>query len=130
MRALWSLPKAAPALLRHISAYIELAELDLARAQRELGAQLLAIAVVAICAFFAVIMACLGIVAYNWDTPNRVSVIAWMAGAFLLLAIAAAIYLSRITRARSPLLSDVRREWREDRVILERILSSNDDSRD
>ena len=126
MRALWSLPKAAPALMRHVGAYIELAELDLARAQRELTGQLVAIGVVAICALFAVILACLGVVAYTWDTPYRVAAIAWMGGGFLVLAIAAAIYLVRLARARSPLLADVRREWQEDRVILERILADEE----
>jgi uncharacterized membrane protein YqjE len=127
MRALWSLPKAAPALLRHIGAYLDLAELDLARTQREFTAQLAAIAVVAICALFAVFMACLCVVALTWNTPYRVAAIAWMGGGFLGLAVAAAIYLSRVRRARSPFLADVRREWQEDRVILERILSSDDD---
>src|SRR5271154_3604564 len=126
MRALWSLPKAAPALMRHIGAHIELVELDLARAQREFTAQMQAAAVVAICALFAVLMACLCIVAYTWDTPHRVAAIAWMGGVFFGLGAAAAIYLSRLMRARAPLLSDVRREWQEDRVILERILSSDD----
>ncbi len=112
--------------MRHVGAYIELAELDLARAQRELTAQLVAIVVVAICALFAVILACLGVVAYTWDTPNRVPAIAWMGGGFLVLAIAAAIYLVRLARARSPLLADVRREWQEDRVILERILADEE----
>lgn len=126
MRALWSLPKAAPALMRHIGAYIELAELDLARTQRELTAQLVAIAVVAICALFAVILACIGVVAYTWNTPYRVAAIAWMGGGFLVLAIAAAIYLAKLSRARSPLLGDVRREWQEDRVILERILADDE----
>jgi uncharacterized membrane protein YqjE len=126
MRALWSLPKAAPALLRHIGAYIELAELDLGRAQRELAAQLVAIGVVAICTLFAVILACIGVVAYTWDKPYRVAAIAWMGGGFLVLAIAAAIYLARLSRARSPLLEDVRREWQADRVILERILADDE----
>jgi len=126
MRALWSLPKAAPALLRHIGAYFELAELDLARATRELTAQLVAIAVVAICALFAVMLACLGVVAYTWDTPYRVAAIAWMVFGFLVLAIAAAVYLSRLSRERSALLADVRREWQRDRVILERILSDDE----
>jgi len=126
MKALWSLPKAAPALMRHIGAYLELAELDLARTQRELIAQLVAIALVAICVLFAVILACLGVVAYTWNTPYRVAAIAWMCGGFLALAIAAAIYLSRLFRARSPLLGDVRREWQEDRVILERILADDE----
>ena len=127
MRGLWSLPKAAPALMRHIGAYIELAGLDLARAQRELMAQVVAVAIVAICVLFAVFLACLAVIAYAWDTPYRVTVIACMAGVFLVVAIGAAVYRSRAARARSPLLSDVRREWQEDRVILERILSADED---
>jgi uncharacterized membrane protein YqjE len=127
VRGLWSLPKAAPALMRHIGAYIELAGLDLARTHREITAQVVALAIVAVCVLFAVFLTCLGIIAYFWDTPYRLAAIAWMAGAFVIVAIGAAIYRSRASRARSPLLSDVRREWREDRVILERILSSDED---
>jgi uncharacterized membrane protein YqjE len=126
VRGLWSLPKAAPALMRHIGAYIELAALDLARAQREITAQVVAAAIAAICALFAVFMFCLGVVAYTWDTAYRVAAIAWMGGGFLLIAVAALIYRARLGRARSPLLSDVKREWQEDRVILERILSSDE----
>jgi uncharacterized membrane protein YqjE len=126
VRGLWSLPKAAPALMRHIGAYIELAGLDLARTHREITAQVVASAIVAICVLFAVFLICLGIIAYFWDTPYRVAAIAWMAGGFLVAAIAAAVYRARAARARSPLLSDVRREWQEDRVILEKILSSDE----
>jgi uncharacterized membrane protein YqjE len=127
VRGLWSLPKAAPALLRHIGAYAELAGLDLARARREIAAQVVAAAIVAVCVLFAVFLTCLGAIAYAWDTPYRVAVIAWMAAGFLVVAIGAAVYRWRAARARSPLLSDVRREWQEDRVILERILSSEED---
>ena len=128
MRGIWSLPKAAPALMRHIGAYIELVGLDLARAQREITAQVVASAIAAICALFAVFMFCLGVVAYTWDTAYRVAAIVWMGGGFLVIAIAALIYRSRLARAsaRSPLLSDVKREWQEDRVILERFLSSDE----
>jgi uncharacterized membrane protein YqjE len=126
VRGLWSLPKAAPALMRHIGAYIELAGLDLARTHREITAQVVASAIVAICVLFAVFLICLGVIAYYWDTPYRVAAIAWMAGGFLVAAIAAAVYRARAARARSPLLSDVRREWQEDRVILEKILSSDE----
>ena len=126
MRGLWSLPKAAPALMRHIGAYVDLAGLDLARTQREITAQVVAVAIAAICVLFAVFLTCLGIIAYFWDTPYRLAAIAWMAGAFLLVAIGAAVYRARAARARSPLLSDVRREWLEDRVILEKILSSDE----
>lgn len=121
------MPKAAPALMRHIGAYLDLAELDLARAQREITAQVVALAIVAICMLFAILLACLGVIACFWDTPYRLAAIFCMAGGFLVVGIGAAIYRSRAARARSPLLSDVRREWQEDRVILEKILSSDED---
>ena len=113
--------------MRHIGAYVELAGLDLARAHREITAQVVAAVVLAICVLFAVLLTCLGVIAYFWDTPFRLEAIAWLAGGFLAVAVGAAIYRSRTARARSPLLSDVRREWQEDRVILERMLSSDQD---
>jgi len=125
VRLLWSLPKAAPALLRHLAAYVDLAALDLARAHREISAQFLASAVVVICGLFAVLLACLAVVACTWDTPYRVSAIAWMGGIFVVLASVAALYRSKVVRARSELFDTVRREWREDRVLLERVLSGD-----
>lgn len=127
MRLLWSLPKAAPALLRHLVAYVDLAGLDLARARREITAEFLTSAIAVICGLFAVFMGCLAVVAYTWDTPHRMTAIAWMGGGFLVVAIAAVAYLSNAARAKSPLLDSVRREWQEDRVLLERILSSDQD---
>ena len=111
--------------MRHIGAYVELAGLDLARTQREIMAQIVASAIVAICGLFAVFLICLGVIAYTWNTPYRMAAIAWMAGGFIVVAIGAALYRARVARARSPLLGDVRREWHEDRVILERILSAD-----
>ena len=127
MRLLWLLPKAAPALLRHLVAYIDLAGLDLARAQRDLAAELLASAVAAICGIFAVFMACLAVMAYTWDTPYRVTAIAAMGGGFLLLAVGAAVYRASVIRAKSPILGSVREQWQADRVLLEHILSSDGD---
>jgi uncharacterized membrane protein YqjE len=124
---LWSLPKAGPALLRHLAAYVELASLDLARTQREITTELLAFAVVAICGLFAVFMGCLAVVACTWNTPHRVATIAWMGGGFVVVAIAAAVYRANAARAKSQFLGTVRREWEQDRVLLERILSSNQD---
>ena len=126
MRALWSLPKAAPALLRHLAAYGELIALDIARAQREIGATMLASAVAALALLFVVILSCAGIIAYFWDTPHRVAAIVWLAGGFLGVAVIALWYRASLIKARSPFLADVRREWQEDRVILERILSDED----
>src|ERR1700759_5446718 len=97
--------------MRHIGAYIELVGLDLQRTQREIMAQLVATAIVAICVLFAVFLLCMGVIAYTWNTPYRIAAIAWMAGVFLLIAIGALIYRARITRARSPMFSDVQREW-------------------
>ena len=127
MRLLWSLPKAAPALLRHVAAYVELLSLDLARAQKEITSELLALAVVAICGLFAVFMGCLVVVAYTWDTPYRVAAIAWMGGGFVVVAIAAAAYRANVARAKSQFLASVREEWQQDRILLERILSSDQD---
>ena len=127
MRLLWLLPKAAPALLRHLAAYVDLASLDLARARREIAAEFLATAVAAVCGLFAVLLGCLAVVAYTWDTPHRVAAIVWMGGGFLAVAITAAVYRANAVRAKSQFLGSLRRAWEEDRVLLERILSSNED---
>jgi uncharacterized membrane protein YqjE len=123
---LWSLPKAAPAIVRHLAAYADLASLDLARTCREITAEFLASAILAICALFAVLMGCLAVVALTWDTPYRVAAIAWMGGGFLVLAIGAAVYRAGVIRARSPFLDSVRQEWQVDRVLLERIVSPDE----
>lgn len=125
-RLLWLLPRAAPALLRHIAAYVDLASLDLTRASREFAADFVASAIAAICGLFAVLMGCLAVVALTWDTPYRLTAIAWMGGGFLAVAIAAGAYRSSLARKKSQMLECVRRQWREDRVLLERILSDED----
>jgi uncharacterized membrane protein YqjE len=123
VRVLWSLPKAAPALLRHLAGYFELAALDIQKAQRQVAANLVAVAVIVICVFFAVLMGCAAVIAVTWDTPNRLPAIGWMGGGFLIVAIVAVIYRSNAVRDHAPFLASVRAEWQEDRVILERILS-------
>lgn len=126
MRLLWSLPKAVPALLRHFVAYVELAGEDLEQTQRELGARLFANAMVVVCGFFVVLSGCLLVIALTWDTPHRVSAILWMGGTFLVAAAIAGVYRSKIVGEQSRFLGTVRREWAEDRVILERLLSSDE----
>lgn len=126
MRALWLLPKAAPALLRHLAAYLELVALDVARAQREISAQLIAAVATGICVLFSILFACIGVIAYTWDGPYRVAAIAWIAGGFLLLAVVAALLQGKLARSRSPFLADLQREWQQDRVLFERIMSDDD----
>jgi uncharacterized membrane protein YqjE len=126
VRALWSLPKAAPALLRHLAAYAELAALDFGRAQREITTQLITTVIMGVCGLIALLFACIGVIAYTWDTPYRVAAIAWMAGGFLMIAVVAAVIRAKQAQGRSPFLADVQREWQEDRVLLERILSDEE----
>jgi uncharacterized membrane protein YqjE len=118
------LPEAAPIVLRHLSAYAELVGEDLARAQRELAVRLTALLCIGASLVFALAMACLAVVAQTWSTPNRMAAILWMGAGFLALAVLAVLVRARIVRAQTPLLSTVKREWRRDRVALERILSS------
>jgi uncharacterized membrane protein YqjE len=127
MRLLWSLPKAAPALLRHMMGYAELAGQDLEQLQRDFGARLLAGAVVAVSAFFVILSACLMVVAVTWDTPHRVAAIAWMGAAFLVVSVVALAYRSQVIGGQAPFLATVRREWREDRVIIDHILAPDED---
>jgi uncharacterized membrane protein YqjE len=113
-------------LLRHLAAYVDLASLDLTRASREIAAEFLASAIMALCGLFALFMACLAVIACTWNTPHRLTAIVWMGGGFLLAAIAAALYRARVVREKSRILESVRREWHQDRVILERILAEQD----
>jgi uncharacterized membrane protein YqjE len=125
MRMLWTLPKAAPVLLRHFAAYVDLALEDLASAQEEMASRLLASALLIVSIFFVVLMACLAVVARTWDTPNRVAAILWMGGAFALVAVFCALYRSRVAQSQTAPFSSLRREWEQDRVVLDRILSAD-----
>lgn len=126
MRVLWSLPKAAPALLRHFAAYVELAGIDLARTQREMAASVIAFVVVAFSLAFALLLGCVAVVAATWDTPHRLMAILCMAGGFVLIAVIAMIYRANIIRGHAPFLASVHQAWQQDRVVLERILSDDD----
>jgi len=126
MRVLWSLPKAAPVLLRHLAAYVELAGYDLEQSQREFAAKMIASLVVAVSLFFAVLMGCAAVVALTWDTPHRFAAIAWLGGGFLLIALIAMIYRASLLREETPFLASVRQAWQDDRAIIERILSDDE----
>jgi len=123
MRLLWKLPKAAPALMRHLAAYIELAAYDLTQSRRDFAANLLASVIAGVAVLFTMLLACAAVVAATWDTPHRVTAIVWMAGVFLAVAVLALIYRSKVAKEQAPFLASVRREWQEDGVLLERILS-------
>jgi uncharacterized membrane protein YqjE len=129
MRVLWLLPKAAPALLRHIGAYVELVALELEQSRRDLSVNILASVVAGVCVFFAVLMGCVVIVALTWDTPYRVSAVAWTGGAFLAAAVLALIYRSKALKDQQQFFASVKREWQEDVVVLESILAEPEQPR-
>jgi len=126
VRLLWSLPKATPAILRHLLGYAELVADDLDQCYRELRARLIASIIFGAALFFLVFIACLAVVALTWDTPHRVTAIGWMGGTFLVVALIAGLYRSKTIGAQTPFLGSVRREWAQDRIILERILTDQD----
>jgi len=126
MRVLWSLPKAAPALLRHLGAYVELAALDLERAKRDAVGGIIVSLIILVCSLFALLMGCAAVIAVTWDTPHRLAAIAWMGGGFVARALIAMVYRSKAAAEEPPFLDSVRREWKEDSVILERILADDD----
>jgi uncharacterized membrane protein YqjE len=129
MRVLWLLPKAAPALLRHIGAYVELVALELEQSKRDLSVNILASVVAGVCVFFALLMGCVVIVALTWDTPYRVPAVAWTGGAFLAVAVLALIYRSKVMKDQQAFLTLVKREWQEDVVVLESILAEPEQPR-
>jgi uncharacterized membrane protein YqjE len=120
------LPKAAPALLRHLGAYVELAAYDLEQAKRDAVSAIVVSVIVGVALLFAILMGCAAVIAVTWDTPHRLSAIAWMGGAFVALAVIAMIYRSKTAAGQAPFLDSVRREWKQDSVILERIIADDD----
>jgi uncharacterized membrane protein YqjE len=113
----------APALLRHLAAYVELSLLDLERFQREVARSLLTFVAVGVSAFFAILMGCVAVIAATWDTPHRVSAILGLCAGFVLIGLIAVLYRSNALRDREPILAAVREQWHEDRVLLERVLA-------
>jgi uncharacterized membrane protein YqjE len=122
MELLSALPEAAPILLRHAAAYAELVGEDLARAQRDMAKRLMAAVVIGVSAVFVLALICLGIIARTWDTPHRYEAIAWLGGVFLAVGIIATLIRARLVRAEPKFLATVKAEWRQDRIVLERIL--------
>ena len=123
MSGWWSLPQAAPILLRHLSAYAELAEQDLAVARRQFSTRLIAVAIAVLAGLFSLAMVCVTVIALTWDTQQRLPAIYGMLGVFLATFIIAVAYLSQVNSRREIFLASVKREWAIDRVVLDRFLS-------
>ena len=121
--ALLSLQRAAPVLLRHLSAYAELAGQDLAASKVEFALRARSALILVVSAVFAVVMLCAFVIAATWDTPYRLPAVAGLAGLFVIVAAAAAIHLARSPAQRS--FAAVRREWKQDRALIERLVANS-----
>jgi uncharacterized membrane protein YqjE len=126
-RTLQSLQQAIPVLLRHLGAYLELAEQDMAATKVEAVARLRLIIVFSVSGFFAILMSCILVIALTWDTDNRVFAIVFMGCLFTALTAASGLYLARL-RASKP-FDAVRREWRQDRELIDRLLANGNEGK-
>src|SRR5258705_13673787 len=93
--ALLSLQRAAPVLLRHLSAYAELAGQDLAASKIDFAARARSALILVMSTVFALVMLCACVIAATWDTPYRLAAVASLAGLFVIIAGAAALHLGR-----------------------------------
>lgn len=121
MFKLWALPKAAPVLLRHVAAYIELVSVDLARSSRELSARIVASVIVAICGLFSMMLVCLLVVAFTWDTPYRIHAVACMLAVFVIATIIALNKSKSSASTHAAFLADAKKQWLEDKALWERL---------
>ena len=124
------LSQVAPVLLRHLGAYAELLAQDLARGRaafaRRIGVML--IAAFGLAGVF--VMLCVAILAASWDTIYRMTAVYSLLAFFVGLAGFAAAYAARLQSRQTPLFAGLQREWRLDQVLVERVLSANDESQD
>ena len=120
--ALLSLQRAAPVLLRHLSAYAELAGQDLAASKAEFAARARSVVILVVSGILALVMLCACVIAATWDTEYRLAGVASLAGLFVMIACAAAMHLARAPARRR--FAAVRREWKQDRALIEQLISN------
>ncbi len=125
MSGWWSLPRAAPALLKHVIAYLELAHQDFERWQTALRTRIIAGLVAGISALFALIFLCVAVVALTWDTPYRMTAIWSLVGLFVALTIIGGIYASNAASTSPKMFATVSKEWQADRVVLDEIVGGD-----
>jgi uncharacterized membrane protein YqjE len=119
-----SLGRFFPLLLRHLDAYGDIAGVDTREAVAHLVARVMAGVIAAGCLLLAAMMICVWLVALTWDKSWGAWVPAGLAAAFLVAALVMLVPLLDRRRPHEPLFPRVRREWRRDRELMERAVSS------
>lgn len=122
-RAIGMLQKAVPIILRHLDAYVELAEGDWRTAKQNAVHSMRLLAVMVGSGFFALLLCCGVVVALTWDGPYRVAAIASMAGLFAVALTVSGILYAKREREIFP---SVRREWSRDRELVQELLSGDE----
>lgn len=121
IRSLQSLRLGIPILLRHLGAYLELAEQDLAATKINAVVRLRLLAIFVVGGLFTLLSVYLFVVALAWNSPYRLLAVGLMGGVFALLTAVTGIYLAR-RRSPKP-FAGVRREWQQDRAVVHRLLA-------
>lgn len=117
----------APALLRHLEGWAEVAGEDVRDAASHVARRFIAILVAAACAFVSFLMLCAFLVILAWDTPWR----NWVAGGLVLAfaALAAALAWPAFRGGSKPdeiFFARIRAELGRDRELLERSFNGKD----
>lgn len=120
LRTLESLRNAIPVVLRHLDAYVELAEEDFAQAKSAAASRLRVAALFGVSVFVTLLLVCGLVVALTWDTQYRILAISLLTLLFAGVAIATA---AALTRKRESPFASLRKEWKEDRELLRSFLT-------
>lgn len=123
LQSIRSLQQALPILLRHLSAYLELAGQDLVAIKDEITARMKALVLVAASGLLSVLMICVFVIALTWDSEARLPAIGILCGVFIAATVAAMLYLNK--RSIASTFPSVRREWQQDKEIVYQLLADN-----
>jgi len=110
-----ALQRLAPAVLRHLVAYVELLCEETGDALRQSRRRALGLAVTAAAGLMALSLACVWAIAVSWDGPNRLLVVGSLCFGFVIVALIGAAYArGAIPAGRSAPFERLRAEWRAD----------------
>jgi hypothetical protein len=110
-----ALQRLAPAVLRHLIAYGELLCDEAGDALRQSRRRALGLAVSVTAGVMAVALACVWVIAANWDGPNRLTVVGALCGAFVVITLVGVAYArgGRPPGATAP-FERLKAEWQAD----------------
>jgi uncharacterized membrane protein YqjE len=110
------LQRLAPAVLRHLIAYGELLCEETGDALRQSRRRALGFAVTVAAGVMALALACVWIIAANWDGPYRLVVVGALCGLFVVVALIGVAYArgAPLNASSQPPFERLRTEWQAD----------------